>query len=87
MVTIKIPALPRGLFANLLGLAGLVAMIVAVGGLTHNWWWTLLAAGIVSVGLSYIAHLNGVAAAEPAGEPAGDVERTQALPRLAARSA
>jgi hypothetical protein len=79
MVTIKIPALPQGTFSNLLGLAGLVTLIVAVGGLTGNWWWSALAAGAVAVGLSYIAHINAAQSQEQ--QPARDV------PRLASRSA
>jgi hypothetical protein len=81
MVTIKIPALPRGMFSNLLGLAGLVAAVVAVGGLTGNWWWSLLAAGVVSVALSYIAHMNAVQAQAQVDSPPREV------PRLASRSA
>lgn len=79
MVTIKIPALPHGMFSNLLGLAGLITLVVAVGGLTGNWWWSVLAAGASAVGLSYIAHVNAAQAQEQ--QPARDV------PRLASRSA
>jgi thiamine monophosphate synthase len=80
MVTIKIPALPRGMFSNLLGLAGLIAAVVAIGGLTGNWWWSLLAAGVVSVALSYIAHMNAAQAQEQADSP-------RDVPRLVSRSA
>jgi hypothetical protein len=80
MVTIKIPALPRGMFSNLLGLAGLITIIAAVGGLTGNWWWSALTGGVVSVGLSYIAHVNAARAQEDQ-QPARDVTR------LASRSA
>lgn len=79
MVTIKIPALPQGMFSNLLGLAGLVTLVVAVGGLTGNWWWSALAGGVVAVGLSYISHVNAAQAHEQ--QPARDVTR------LASRSA
>lgn len=61
MVTIRIPALPAGLLSNLLGLAGLAAVVVAVGGLTHNWWWSILVGGVAAVGLSVIAQHNAVA--------------------------
>jgi hypothetical protein len=80
MVTVKIPAPPRGLLSNLLGLAGLVAVVAAVGGLTGNWWWSALAGGIAAVALSYIAHLNADSA-ESAGErtePLRDVSRPSA---------
>lgn len=58
MVTIRIPALPRGLGSNLLGFAGLVAVIAAVGGLTGNWWWSVLAGGVAAVGLAALAQFN-----------------------------
>lgn len=79
MITIKLPALPHGLFSNLLGIAGLIAVIVAVGGLTHNWWWSLLAAGFVATGLSYIAQVNRAAVEQVNEEPTE-------IPRLAGRS-
>ena len=78
MVTIRIPAMPRGTFSNLLGLVGLLTIVLAVGGLTGNWWWSGLVAGVVAVGLSYIAHMN---AAQAEARPARDVTR------LASRSA
>jgi len=81
MVTIKIPALPRGMFSNLLGLAGLITLVAAVGGLTGNWWWSALAGGAVAVGLSYIAHVNAAQAQSQEQQPARDVTR------LASRSA
>jgi hypothetical protein len=65
MLTVKIPTPPKGLLSNLLGLAGLIAVVVSIGGLTGNWWWSGLAGGGVAVALSYIAHLN---AAEPQPE-------------------
>lgn len=69
MLTIKIPAAPKGLLSNLLGLAGLVAVVVAIGGLAGNWWWSGLAGGVASVALSYIAHVNA-AQTEQTGEHA-----------------
>lgn len=65
MITVRIPV-PRGLGPNLLGLVGLIAVMVAIGGLTGNWWWSLLAAGVLAVGLAYVAHLNLAAADGPA---------------------
>lgn len=58
MITVRIPA-PRGLGTNLLGVVGLLAVVVAVGGLTGNWWWSLLLGGLAAVGLAYVAALNG----------------------------
>jgi len=74
-IRIAVPRLPHGLAANLVGLAGLLALVLAVGGLTGNWWWSVLAGGLVAVGLSYIAQTH--AAAEAAEAPA-------APPRLVA---
>lgn len=81
MVTIRIPALPAGLLSNLLGLVGLVAVVAAAGGLTGNWWWSVLAGGAVATGLSVIAQYNNAAA-----DGAAQAEATAEIPRLAARS-
>lgn len=74
-IRIAVPRLPSGALANLVGLLGLVGLALAVGGLTGNWWWTVLTAGVFAVGLSYIAQTH--AAAEAAEAPA-------APPRLVA---
>jgi len=76
-IRINVPRVPSGLVANLLGLLGLIAAVVAVGGLTGNWWWSVLAGGFISVGLSYVAQTY--AAAEGA-----DAETAAAPPRLVA---
>lgn len=65
-IRIPVPRLPHGFVANLVGLLGLVAMVLAVGGLTGNWWWSALAGGLVAVGLSYVAQMHAAVAAEPA---------------------
>lgn len=67
-IRINVPRIPSGLLSNLVGLAGLLAVVLAVGGLAGNWWWSVLAGGFVAVGLSYIAQTH--AAAEAAAEPA-----------------
>ncbi|GIH76148.1 hypothetical protein [Planobispora longispora] len=46
------------LVANVLGVLGLVCVVVAIGGLTGTWWWSLGAAGLVLVGLSYSVHTH-----------------------------
>lgn len=73
---IRVPRIPAGLIANLVGLAGLVAVAAAVGGLTGVWWWSLLIGGVFAVGLAYVA-----SAAE---QPARTVETAEGRPRLAA---
>jgi hypothetical protein len=65
-IRIPVPRLPRGLAANLVGLLGLLAAVLAVGGLTGNWWWSVLAGGLVSVGLSYVAQTHLAVEVEPA---------------------
>lgn len=54
-IRFKVPRVPPGLFGNLLGLAGLIAVAVALGGLTGNWWWSGLAGGVFAVVLSWMA--------------------------------
>ena len=82
MVTIRIPALPAGLLSNLLGLAGLLAAVVAVGGITGNWWWSVLVGGLAAVGLSVIAAHN----AAPARDEQVSADQTAEIPRITARS-
>jgi hypothetical protein len=72
MVTFKIPAPSSMLVINLLGLLGLAGMAVAVGGLTHNWWWSLLVGAAEAISLSVIAatHLASAEQATSASPPA-----------------
>jgi hypothetical protein len=67
-IRIPVPRLPRGLFANLAGLLGLVAVALAVGGLTGNWWWSALVGGVFAVGLSYVAQTHAAPAETTEGE-------------------
>jgi hypothetical protein len=64
MVTVRVPLPSSMLLINLLGLCGLLGLAVAVGGLTHNWWWSLLALGAEAVFLSVVGAQN--ARSEPA---------------------
>lgn len=58
MVTIRL-ALPSGnAVSNVIGVAGLVAVCVAIAFLT-SWMWALLAAGVFAVALSYLLAANG----------------------------
>jgi hypothetical protein len=65
-IRIPVPRLPRGLIANLAGLLGLLGAVLAIGGLTGNWWWSVLAGGLVSVVLAYIAQTHLAVEVEPA---------------------
>lgn len=76
MVTVRIPALPRGFGTNLLGLFGLLGIVVAVGGLTGNWWWSLLVGSVFAVAMAVLAQYS--TAKEAADAP------TQPLPRIGA---
>jgi hypothetical protein len=65
---IPIPALDAGLVSNLLWGLGALLLVISPGGLTHNWWWSVLAAGgaLVATGA-----LLGVQADEAAGREKG----------------
>jgi hypothetical protein len=65
-IRIAVPRLPSGLAANIIGLLGLLGIVLAVGGLTGNWWWSVLTGGLISVGLSYVAQTHAAAEVEPA---------------------
>jgi hypothetical protein len=54
VITIRIPGPSSVLAVNLLGTLGLVAVVLAVGGLAGAWW-AVLAAGVALLGLSVIA--------------------------------
>lgn len=62
MVTFKIPAPSSMLVINLLGLLGMAGLAVAVGGLTHNWWWSLAVGSVACIGLSIIAATHAASA-------------------------
>lgn len=68
-IRIPVPRLPRGLVANLVGLLGLVGVVLAVGGLTGNWWWSVLLGGVFAVALSYVAQTHAAAEEPPAEKP------------------
>lgn len=66
-VRFRVPRIPPGLGANLLGLAGLIGFAVTVGALAGNWWWSAGVGSVIAVGLSWIASADepATAAAEP----------------------
>lgn len=84
-IRIPVPRVPAGLIGNLVGLLGLIAVAVAVGGLTGNWWWSILAGGAFAVALSVVADTHDRAAGTAAVVPAQPEVRTR--PVAVARSA
>lgn len=78
---IRVPRVPSGAFSNLLGVAGLVAFALAIGGLTGNWWWSVLLGGVFAVGLSYIAQTHASAAEAESTVPVAAAARTQPVVR------
>lgn len=68
-IRIAVPRLPSGAGANIVGLLGLLGVVLAVGGLAGNWWWSVLVGGVFAVGLSYIAQTHAAAEAEAAPAP------------------
>ncbi len=54
VISIRLPRLTLGTVSNVIGLAGLAAVAVAIGGLTGTWWWALLVAGVELVAVAYL---------------------------------
>lgn len=69
VISIKLPRVTLGAVSNLIGVLGLVAIAVAVGGLTGNWWWTALVAGVFGVGIAYLAGISAQEDAKPEIRP------------------
>jgi len=71
-VTIRIPIqITSELLANLLGMAGLLAVAIGAGGLT-NWWVSAILGGVACIFLSWVAVRNmEPARPRPAAVPPG----------------
>lgn len=74
-VTLRLPAVPSGLFGNLLGVVAMAAFAVCVGGFLASLgvsgaWWVAGAIGAVEA-----FSLSWVAAASAEAEPAADDKR------------
>lgn len=69
-IQITVPRLPAGASSNIVGLAGLLAVVLAVGGLVGVWW-AVLAAGIVTTTLAAFAQMSAEAGqqSQPAAPP------------------
>lgn len=70
VVSFRLPKISMGAVSNLVGLVGLVAVAVALGGLLGNWWWTALSGGVFAVGLAVLAGLGAEAESQPQLQPA-----------------
>ncbi|MFI9558862.1 hypothetical protein [Nonomuraea endophytica] len=68
VIRIRLPRPSPGALSNLAGVLGLAAVAVAIGGLTGNWWWSVLVGGAFAVGLAYMAALHASAEEVPAEE-------------------
>lgn len=69
---IRLPKIPSGLFGNILGLLGLLAIAVCVGGflvslgVAGGWWVTGLLVGVEMFALSWVASAHEQAQSEAA---------------------
>lgn len=54
MTVVRIPALRPGVASNALGVAGLVGLVVSIGGLA-GWPWAVLTAAVFAIALAVIA--------------------------------
>jgi hypothetical protein len=68
-VQLRIPAPSSAVLGDGLGVAGLVAIVVCVGGMVGNWWISGVLAGVAAMFLSWAAAKNRAAAAAPAQRP------------------
>jgi hypothetical protein len=78
-VTIHVPRIPAGAISNLVGMLGLVAMVVAVGGLAGVWW-AVLTGGVFAVGLAVVAQLGEQSAVSAAPGVAAAAVRPTVVP-------
>jgi hypothetical protein len=65
-IRIKVPRMPSGLLPNLIGLIGLIAVALAAGGLTGNYWWSVLVGGVFAIGVAYVVSTQNEEATAPA---------------------
>lgn len=72
LATVSIPAPSNMLVINLLGVIGLLCANLAIGGLTHNWWWAVLTGGVSVLVLSVIAMTHEAATAAKRAADTGD---------------
>lgn len=69
---------------NVLAVLGVAAIAAAVGGLSGQWWWSVLVVGLALVAAAYAAHTYNTAVVELAAPP---VAEPDAPPRPASAPA
>jgi hypothetical protein len=75
IVSFRLPKVSLGGVSNLVGLLGLVAIAVAVGGLTGVWWWSVLVGGVEALGVAYLAGISAQASQSIEGQVQPDLRR------------
>lgn len=65
-IRIRLPKIAPGAVSNLVGLLGLIAVVVAIGGLTGSIWWSVLTGGVFAVALACIAQTQAEAGEQAA---------------------
>jgi hypothetical protein len=78
-VRFRIPRLPAGALSNVVGLAGLLAIALAVGALAGSAWWSVLSGGVFAVALAALAQM----AEQPAAVPVAATAGPRPVPRAA----
>ena len=82
-VTFWLPRLPVNAGMNFLGAGGLVAVVLAIGALAGNWWWSVLAGGVLAVAMSAWSQIQ----AEMSARPVRPVAAAKVRPRAVAEDA
>lgn len=79
-IRFRVPRVPSGLFGNLIGLFGLIAVAVCVGGFLSSlhvpgaWWVAGFIGAVEAIMLSWIASTHAEAEAQWAKEPTRPLE-------------
>lgn len=75
-VSITVPAPSSMLVSNLLGVLGLAAVVVGLGGLTGNWWVSMLTGGLAFLSMAYVGYAVATKAATQAAAQAAAAANT-----------
>lgn len=82
-ISVTIPGVQASqMVSNVLGVAGLIGLTVAVGALAGTWWWSLLTGSLITIALAWVANTHAQArAAEVGGEEAAQPLRVAPMSR------